>query len=554
MRNTQVGLRVVSAVSVLVIWLILIAALSFAAFTDFRNERFSSSEQKAAAAQALYWPINHSIGVFSSDVRFFGESLSLLRHSSRLAHQLTAFVPLSVNGDTNATPLVPALQNDLRSWSAASAHWITSYKRSAVAQTIFRTRLSSPLIHSLLSQDERTLQDTLQNFTQAAEYLLSDRHRFIVILQNSDELRATGGFMGSYASIDMNEGVLSKVAIQDIYQPDGQFTGFVAAPPGVAEYLSDGKGLRLPDSNWDPDFSKSAQQIMQFFAYGKEHQVEGVIAVNLHVAEEVLRLIGPVYLPDYNQTVTAENLSSLARADRQEFFPGSQQKRQFLQALFIQLKIQLSEAIASRPQDFIQLFLSEIEHKEIQAFVLSPKLSPLINDLGLVNTVSTHPSSQYYYFIESNVGINKANRLVSREVAMTLQPEQSIVTIQLENRNPITSLKGEFGDYINYQRILVPSTFMVKEVVVNSTPLTRWDENVYLTVTGEQLKQIGFLLPVPAQASGSARLVFGYPSANLDSLTIQKQSGLPPTRYQVQYPNGTVEFLLDKDVQLPLDQ
>lgn len=554
MRNTQIWFRISCALAVAIVWLILITLFSIASVSDFKNRHFTAAHQKTVVAEVLFWPIDQSIGLLSADVRFIGKSLSVLKHSSKFADQLSTFVPLSASGDTNATTLVPELQMILREWSIVSSEWITAYKKSPSAQNLIEQQVTSPLVHSLLLQDEAALQNYLGNFTQGAEYVLSDSHRFVIVLQNSDELRATGGFMGSYASIEINHGVLSKVAVQDIYQPDGQFSGFVPAPAGAAEYLSDGKGLRLPDSNWDPDFSKSAQQIMQFFAYGKENQVEGVIAVNLHVAEEVLRLIGPVYLPDYNQTVTAENLSSLARADRQEFFPGSQQKRQFLQALFIQLRIQLSEAAASRPQDFVQLILSEIEHKQIQAYVHSPKLLPLLKDLHLLSNVSTNSSSQYYYLIESNVGINKANRLVTRNVELDIQPTQSVVRIDFQNQNPVTSIKGEFGDYINYQRILVPTTFTVKELKVNNALLTSWDEDIYLTITGEQLKQVGFLVPVPAQASGSAQVTFAYPNSALSSLTIQKQSGLPPTPYQINQPSGSFELVLDKDTKLPLNQ
>jgi hypothetical protein len=60
--------------------------------------------------------------------------------------------------------------------------------------------------------------------------------------------------------------------------------------PGLNEYLSAGKGLRLPDANWWPNFANSAEQILYFFENNKATNYQGVIAINLRVVEELLEL------------------------------------------------------------------------------------------------------------------------------------------------------------------------------------------------------------------------------------------------------------------------
>lgn len=538
----------------MILWTIITTALTVSALIDLQQKKFAATQQKAGIANVLFWPIDQTLGKVSPSTHLIGTSLTLLRETGSLGHNLERYAPLAFAGDETAAELAPALRSDITAWSSSFTKWLRNYQRSKTAQQLVQSRIHSNFVKEFLFMNPNDVELLVKNIDAAANELLVGQHRFIVVLQNSDELRATGGFMGSYASIELNEGVLKKLTIQDIYQPDGQFTGYVEAPAGAAEYLSAGQGLRLPDSNWNPDFPSSAQQIMQFFAFGKETQVDGVIAINLHVAEQLLTATGPIYLPDYGQTVTAENLSSLARADRSQFFPGSQQKRQFLQALFIQLKLQLAELFATQPETLAQLLLGEAHQKQIQAFALSEDLQKLFDNVQISGRMNTYRDQRYLSLIESNVGINKANRLVTRQVNLKIEPNVTEIQLEFSNQNPVTPLKDQRGDYINYQRIFVPPSFKVHDLIVNGSVLENWDENLVTTSTNEQIKQIGFLIAVPAKASGSATISLAHPTLPVNSMTIQKQSGLPPTPYRLQTPTKTIDFLLEKDVRLSLDK
>src|SRR3989344_469487 len=77
-----------------------------------------------------------------------------------------------------------------------------------------------------------------------------DGKTYIVLLQNNTELRATGGFMGSYARIETDKAGIKKIEVQDIYQPDGQIAGHVEPPYPVQEAFRQG-WWKLRDSNWD---------------------------------------------------------------------------------------------------------------------------------------------------------------------------------------------------------------------------------------------------------------------------------------------------------------
>ena len=83
--------------------------------------------------------------------------------------------------------------------------------------------------------------------------ILGDKvpHTYMVLMQNNHEIRATGGLIGSYMLIDVNEGAITKMEEKEVYETDGQLTRVVDSPPVIAHVSP---RLYLRDSNDSPDF------------------------------------------------------------------------------------------------------------------------------------------------------------------------------------------------------------------------------------------------------------------------------------------------------------
>jgi hypothetical protein len=387
---------------------------------------------------------------------------------------------------------------------------------------------------------EKQLQQT-RAMLNIISTLLQGSHTYLVLFQNSQEIRATGGFMGTYALVTLNNGVLERLDIQDIYVPDGQFSGFVSAPPGVEEYLSSGKGLRLPDANWSPDFPTSAQQILPFFSLGGEKNIEGVIAINLPVAEELLRVTGPLFIPDYQVTVTPENFASVARSNRDEFFPGSQQKKHFMSAFFTKLKIALGEIDTDKQQQLAHILIDSAKQKNILFYSQDANVQKLFTELNVAGLVTIPENTDFYlYPVESNVGINKANQDINRTVTLDLNNTVATIKTTFVNGNKPPTTKNREGEadhlgYVNYQRYLLLPYTTIKSITVNDQPITEWDEEIITTSSGDQLKQVGFLITVPEESVAVAVVTVEYPSMGEDpQVFIEKQPGLVSTQYHLQ--------------------
>lgn len=413
------------------------------------------------------------------------------------------------------------------------------------AVTTHTARFSEKFAHSWL------LSRLVQNHAELAKTLTADqallaglntavvnRSRFLVLLENTDEVRATGGFMGSYTTLDFGSPTPLQLAIRDIYDPSG-VSITLPSPPGQKEYLSEGKGMKLVDANWNPDFPQSAEQILSYFQQLRttpEHY-DGVIAVPLSVVEKLLTALGGVYLPDQQQTVTADTFAQLVRQDRTEFFPGSQEKTQSLQSFATALTLKLSQLSLAGWWRVWQSLSQDQTIGEVQLFATDPTVETQFHAAGVAGTViSSGPDDLFIFPVESNVGINKANRKVSRTLTAYYEPSSLTLVTQFHNaytlaERPTLPLPTGYQQaphlsYVNYYRLLVGPNLVMQRMTVNGKPVILWDEQTVVTSEGEPLIQLGFLAVVPEEKTIEVVAYFKAPQLQHPHLIIQKQVGV----------------------------
>ncbi len=393
-----------------------------------------------------------------------------------------------------------------------------------------------------------------------AQKLLTGQQTYALLFQNTEELRASGGFLGSYAKIKLNNGVLMEFKIEDIYVPDGQFNWFIEAPVGVKKYLSGGEGLRLRDANWHPDFPTSAQQILTYLAFGREAGLDGAVAINLPVVKKILTITGPIYLHDYDQIVTSNNFSDIARADRGDFFPGSIQKQHFLSIFFNQLLIKLQALNQKQQLQLINELASNAIKKDLQFFSNDHDLQTLFEKLNISGQLKSIRNAAYLTLVESNVGINKANQHLDRAVDLKISTNKTLIEVTFVNRNLPPNFKNNNPNeanhlgYVNYQRLILSPETKIKKIIFDKQEITDWDEELISNSNGEIFKQIGFLLTVAEKETKKLIVELNHSILNgKTQIFIQKQAGVDIIPYHIQYHNQELSLDLTKDTLVNLD-
>lgn len=289
------------------------------------------------------------------------------------------------------------------------------------------------------------------------------KKNYLVVLQNSTELRPTGGFIGSYAVVSFDSGRLLSFKINDIYSADGQLRGRIQPPDEILHYLGQPSWF-MRDANWAADWPLSAKRLEWFLEKETGEKVAGVWAVSLPAVQKMLAATGPLALPDLNQTVSAADFYHKVQYTAEiNFFPGSTQKRDFLGATTQAL---LEKITSDREKDWIGLGKAlgqALTEKDIMLYFDDNHIQRAVETANWGGSILANgcgeKGANCLMVIEANVGANKANFFLSRSITVNSLigkggEVENRVTVRYQNNSPSVSWPG--GTYKNYLRFLVP--------------------------------------------------------------------------------------------------
>ncbi len=321
----------------------------------------------------------------------------------------------------------------------------------------------------------------LAGFTEPKTYL--------VLLQNSSELRPTGGFIGSIGKLTFDGGVISDFVIQDVYVVDGQLKGHVDPPGPIRELLSQ-EHWYLRDSNWDPDFQKSGERAAWFYEKETGESVSGVFALSLPLVVDMLRVTGPVMLSDYNDQITADNFFGKSIFyTKGNFFPGSTAKSDFLGTLARTLLLKLTTDRNINATQLFEVLVLGISRRDVQFMFADTELQALVEHFGWAGRMFTDPGCEGveqercvfdpFAVNEANLSVSKVNAFVrhANHREIVIAPDGGItesftmtVANTAENNEP-----GIGGTYRTYMRFFVPTDALISEITLDGVPVPSRD-------------------------------------------------------------------------------
>jgi hypothetical protein len=344
---------------------------------------------------------------------------------------------------------------------------------------------------------------------------------YLVLFENNMELRPTGGFIGSYGLLTFDNGRLSDFAISDVYSADGQLNGHVEPPTPIKQYLGEANWW-FRDSNWDPDFPTSAKRAEWFLDKEIDRQVDGVVSVDLNPVKYFLQVSGPIYLSDYGLDITPDNLYEKVQSEVQEnFFPGTHNKASFLTALSRSILAEAGSLSSTQKMSVMNLVYQSLESRHIQIFMHEGDFQKAVGSLGWDGSVFTPTCGQPCYsdlvgIVEANVGVNKSNYFVKREVllAIRISGDEIIRTLTLTLQNTANPTLGASGRYKSYIRLLVPEDSA--DIKVESV-FGQNSEEMVPEVTGSKgRKEIGVIFEV--LGGETKKLVFSWSGKTVSSI------------------------------------
>ncbi len=205
------------------------------------------------------------------------------------------------------TPELEAVANDLSVMETELAEINPAHYPEQVRGTVVRNYI-------VMAQDFTTGALTaVTEFKPVLEQLPSiagatgERRKYLILFQNDNELRPTGGFLTAYAVVNVEDGKVTPEKSDDIYELDKKFSERLPIPEALGRYLTTEKYWNMRDMNTSPDFKTSMDQFFQYYIEvpGEPREIDGIIAVDTEFLTDLLTVLGPVAVPGYG-TFSAE--------------------------------------------------------------------------------------------------------------------------------------------------------------------------------------------------------------------------------------------------------
>lgn len=262
----------------------------------------------------------------------------------------------------------------------------------------------------------------------AFDYLNSPSPRHIAILfQNPSEIRPAGGFIGSYADITVERGSVKKIDVRDIYDPDGQLDSRVI-PPLPLRTITNVWEAR--DANWFFDFPASAKKVLGFLNQSKIYTEQGALftaalALNVRVIEDILRVLGPIELPEYEMALGADNF--LANVQR-EVESGEDKKngepKRILKVMTPILLGRLANLAPEEKRALAETLGARIKTKDVLAYVEDRALEGYLQSVGLGGEIFAPEkieSDDYLAVVHANIAGGKTDAFMEESISLQSQ-------------------------------------------------------------------------------------------------------------------------------------
>lgn len=303
--------------------------------------------------------------------------------------------------------------------------------------------------------------------------------KYLFIFQNNSEMRPTGGFIGSFAVVEFKDFKISKIDFNsNIYKLDNLFTQNRIISPPEPLYDICGGHWSLRDSNYAASFPEAAQKIEWFYNQETGNKVNGVIAVNASVVQELLKNTGPVDMAEYNTKISAENFfEELTNKIEVEYFldQNNKQTNEPKTILKDMMPAIFKKALALPKVQLAKLIYNQIQQKQILFYFNDPKVQKAVLGENWGGEIRSF-AEDYLYINNANVANVVEGSFVGGKSSLNVK---ETIGYKVEEQDKM--LKGELtltrshaGSFIwpdgvnnNWTRIFVPEGAKLEKAELN---------------------------------------------------------------------------------------
>lgn len=287
-----------------------------------------------------------------------------------------------------------------------------------------------------------------------AQKILLGQKNVLFVLENNNELRAGGGFIGTYGAATISQGKLLNLEINSIYDLDGQLKDFILPPLPL---LAVNPRWYLRDSNWFADFPQSAKKISSFYEKEGGETPDLIVALTPKLITELLALTGGVKLPLYNLELTADNFVENVQVATSVNYDKTLNSPKQLLADFVPALFESLEKLKADKKDaLVETIFNNLQNKQIIFYSRDPQIQNALSQFNWTGEIKPAPKD-YLAVYSSNLGGSKTDLFIDQSIGLKTQitPEGEIInTLSLTRKNNLPKLPQ--AKNLSYLRFLAP--------------------------------------------------------------------------------------------------
>lgn len=294
-----------------------------------------------------------------------------------------------------------------------------------------------------------------------------EERTYLMLLQNADELRPGGGFIGNVGEVRVEAADFEQIEFKDVYAVDDPVadTWDEVPPEPIREHL------RVPawflrDANWSPDFPTSARTVMDFYeretleGTGRSVRLDSVIALEPTFFEDLLRLTGPVTVE--GKTFNADNFFDQLQYDVEIGFLGEgipvPQRKEVVAKVGDELLTKLTSQPASRWPDIASTVTKALERKDMMIYSRDTELQDILDMRDWSGRVEGS-DGDYLMVVDANLAALKTDGQMNKRIFYSVDlsdVNNPTATVRLRYTNNTQQIDWRYTRYRSYTRIYVP--------------------------------------------------------------------------------------------------
>lgn len=358
------------------------------------------------------------------------ELTSISRESSEIANQMKE--ALETNGFMGDEPLVGPTWLDV-----VNEHWDKIYELEARFDAALQARAeineenlpgraldTLNTLDGLLERGENLRDEYFHLFPMLnAAFGADEEVRYLILLQNGQEIRPGGGFVGTYGTMTVLNGRITSLEISPIGIMNRAYeearAEILPSPAPIATYLLQTEWFPH-DANWSPDYPSVVAQLNEMYASLDWPPLAGVLAVNDSVVGDVLDIIGPyqISMDARTETVTSDNFMDLIQSLR----GGDETHKAFVGVLGRSIIDQVLEADFETKKTIFWSLRDSANDREVQVAMSDPTLQEEVVRRGWDGALYPDPDLATMVFTIANITGNKASPMLSYDVYLEMKP------------------------------------------------------------------------------------------------------------------------------------